>query len=219
MLKRSLLIAGMLLAGAFCVQAQSTCKCTLDDGSHAAATCPAGYMALCACSAASCNSRCVKLPSEPPKRLDVGALVSLLKTTPSNTIGESLSKFYGRNIVFESHVKNFAFDFPPSKAGAGSHWDVLEILAAGGKLTINGHSLDFWKNMRNNLLSGGEITISTGGGTVKTILDEISFISGKRFSLTSGDPAVIINEPVKGKGLSDIIQNLSKIGKVTIVEN
>lgn len=218
MFKKFLLVIGLLFVGTICAQAQSTCRCTLDDGSHAAANCPAGYTAVCACSSTGCNSTCAKLAAAASPGLQAGTLLSLLRTTAAGGISETLSKFYGRSVVFEPAAKNFTFDHPPAKTGA-SHWDVLDLLAAKGKLTINGQSLEFWETMRNNLLRGGEHTISTGGGTVQTILNEISFISGKRFSITSGNAAALVTEPIKGKGLTELIENLSKAAKVTISEN
>jgi hypothetical protein len=220
-LKRSVLIFALFLMGAAFVSsasAQSTCKCE-DSGNTATASCPAGLMALCACSTESCNSRCVK-PSPPaPKNLDIGAFVQTLKTTAPGEIGDVLSKSLGRVITFETPIKNFKFDYPPSKTGSSTHWDVLEVLAAKGKLMVNGHDIEFWKAQRDNLLGGGEIIISTGGGTAQAILNEIFFITGKRFSITSGNANALIAEPVTGSGLGQVVQNLSKIGKVTIVEN
>jgi hypothetical protein len=130
-----------------------------------------------------------------------------------------LTRSLGKTITFETPIKDFKFDYPPSKIGTSSHWNVLETLASKGKLRINGHDLEFWTAQRDNLLGGGEITISTGSGTVQAVLNEISFVSGKRFSVTAGNAAAIITEPIKGNGLNELIQSLSKAGKVTIVEN
>lgn len=221
MLKRSFLIFGLLVISVIsggAVQAQSTCKCE-DSNGTAAASCPAGLVALCACSGASCNSRCVKPAPEAPKRLDLNSLVMTLKNAAPGEIGSVLSRSLGKIVTFETSVKNFAFDYPPSKVGASSHWDILEALAGKGNLSVSGHDIAFWKAQRDNLLRGGATTISTGGGTVQTVLNEISFVSGKRFSITSGNAAAAVTEPVKGNGLNELIQSLSKTGKVTIAEN
>lgn len=221
LLKRSVLIFALFLMGAAFVSsasAQSTCKCE-DSGNTASASCPAGFIALCACSAGSCNSRCVKPATAPPKNLDMNAFVMTLKKSAAADIGDVLSRSLGKTVTFETPIKNFKFDYPPSKTGSSTHWDVLEALAAKGKLMVNGHDIEFWKAQRDNLLGGGEIIISTGGGTAQAILNEIFFITGKRFSITSGNANALIAEPVTGSGLGQVVQNLSKIGKVTIVEN
>jgi hypothetical protein len=218
MLARPLLVLSFLLAFTLCASAQSTCKCE-DHGSGAMASCSPGSIALCSCTSNGCSSRCVKPVLTPFKLPDINAFVTTLKQTAPADINDYLSKTLGKTVTFETPIKDFKFDYPPSKISKNTtHWDVLDALAAKGNLRIDDHDIDFWKAQRDYLLGGGAITISTGGGTVQSVLNNLAFITGKNFTVRSGDASSMISE-IKGSGLSELLQNLSKAGKVTITEN
>ncbi|HWP52439.1 MAG TPA: hypothetical protein VNK07_00095, partial [Candidatus Binatia bacterium] len=151
--------------------------------------------------------------------LSVNTLISKLQNQSAQNIQNILSKAFGKYVEFRPTKSDFTFEFSKSANPADSHWEILEYLAEHGSLKINGYDYDFWKAMRQTLLKGGEFNICTGNAPAKMILAEISFITGKRFSFTAGDPNTKVSVILKGFSLSDILQNLSNASKTTIVEN
>lgn len=218
MLKRSLLIFGLLLIGTFGVYAQSQCNCSLGSCSTSQ-SCPAGFIAVCTCSATGCSSECKKESGDLNDRIDPNGLIKTLSETDSKNIGNVLSKTFGKFISFEPAAKGFKFDYAPSKTGTRSHWEIFEFLRSKGTLKINGHDLEFWQGIKETLLNGGEFNLCFEEASVRMILNHLSFLSGKKLSIAGGDGQAKISGPLQGNNLSEILENLSKLGHVKIVEN
>jgi hypothetical protein len=145
--------------------------------------------------------------------------VSKLQKESVGNIGVYLSKTFGKIITFEPLNSKFKFEYLTSNVSTASHWEILEYLSKNGNLRINGHNLEFWQGLRQTLLKGGEFSFCTGSATSEMILGEISFITGKKYSIVSGNPNEKIQGEIKGNSLSEILENLSKSGKITIIEN
>ena len=218
-MKNLLLSFFFLLIGALGAYAQSSCSCSVPAGCSASQSCPNGYIAICTCNPSGCSSSCQKGGGGGPIGPgDGGRLESTLRTAAPEKIAGILSRAFPVFVAFEPR-QNFSFDLQISKAAPASDWDVLEYLDANGVLTINGQKLEFWKGIKDNFNNGGDLTICTGGATVDMVLRQLSFVSGKQFSVTIGDPQTIVNGAIHGKGLKDFLEILGKMGGVTIVEN
>jgi hypothetical protein len=218
-MKKLLLSLFFLLMGALAAYAQSSCSCSVPAGCSASQSCPNGYIAICTCNPSGCSSSCQKGGGGGPIGPgDGGRLVSTLRTTAPEKIAGVLSRTFPVLVAFEPR-QNFSFDFQESKSAAPSDWDILEYLDSNGVLTLNGQKLEFWKGVRDNFNNGGELTICVGGATVEMVLRQLSFVSGKQFSVTVGDSQTIVNGAVHGSGLKDFLETLGKMGRVTIVEN
>ncbi len=199
--------------------AQSACACS-NSVCSANQSCPSGYIAVCTCEATGCSSECKKesggiiIPELPTENL----IAQKLRETSVNSFAKVLSESFGKSISFEPTTDEFRFNYVSSKLVETSHWDILEYLDRNGELKINGHSVDFWKNRRNTLINGGEFAFCTSSISVNMLLREITFITGKRFSIISGDGNQKITGTIRGNILSEVIENLSKAGGVTIIE-
>lgn len=208
---------------AFSVSAQSmlpgpeaSCTCTQMGHCSASQTCPDGYFAVCTCSATGCSSSCSKLSGF--MDLSEASLVKKLQGDSVKNFGTVLSKAFKKVVAFEPNEPDFKFEFSISKDSKGSHWDILEYLAKNGNLKINGHDLDFWNGVRQNLLSGGGFKLCAGPVPASLVVEELSFISGTRYSIVSGDPQTKVTGPFTGNSISDIINGIDEQGKVTIVQ-
>lgn len=194
----------------------SSCACS-NSGCSASQSCPDGYIAVCTCSATGCSSSCSS--SGFVAELSEKILSENLRNESVKNFGKILSKAFGKVVTFEPTDTKFQFTYSGSDSLTASHWDILEYLAKNGNLKINGHNLDFWKGYRQTLLKGGEISFCTGNAPAELVLAEISFITGKKYSITSGNPKAKISGAIKGESLNEIILNLSRMAQITIVEN
>ena len=85
-----------------------------------------------------------------------------------------------------------------------------------GELTVNGHELGFWKNMRSTLLNGDKFQLCSS--RADAVLNEISFLSGKNFSIVAGETRTTLKGPIRGKSLQELLQSLSEAAKIEIAE-
>ena len=217
--QKLVLLFVIIIASAGAVLAQESCSCSAgNNGCTASRTCSAGWRAECTCSATGCSSQCVKLGEEENYRFfDNNSIVKSLRNTDAKNIGSVLSNTFSENISFEPTGKSFVFDFP--KKDSISHWEILEFLASKGNLKIHGYPLEFWQEMRESLLKGGELNICVGEASVANILKHVSFITGKKFTIVNGDEQAKIRGSVQGSNLDEFLQNLNKLGKVIIVRD
>lgn len=204
-----------IFIGTVNISAQSTCSC--GTSCSASQTCPDGYTAVCTCSASNCSSSCNRNQLE--FEFSATVLDSKLREESVKNIGKVLSKAFGKIVTFEPNNSKFKFEYSASDSPAVSHWDILEYLDKNGTLKINGHDLEFLRNMQQTLLKGGEFSFCTGSASVEMILSEINFLTGKKYSTASGDPKTKITVPIKGFSSIEILENLSKASQTTIVEN
>jgi hypothetical protein len=212
-MKKVFFVLSILLFTSVYSYSQESCSCSSTGGGCSASqTCPAGKSAVCTCSVTGCSSSC---QSDEPI-LDFGGTTNL-ETASVGEIGGIFSSISGMNVQFKPTNKNFRlFEATGSKS---SLWSLLDDLSQNGELTINGQKLDFWKGMRKTLLEGGEFKICSGGSSVRRLLKIVSFISGKSYSITSGDANTQITGRIEGNNLTEVLENLQKAGGVTIAEN
>lgn len=202
MFKKLAFVLTFLVFTSLNLYAQESCSCSTSSCS-ASQSCPAGKSAVCVCSATGCSSSCSggaeQLPDGGPQ-----------------SISSALSSDVALNFQFEPTNKNFTLT--SSKISGIPTWDLLEELSQNGKLTINGQNLDFWKDMNKTLLNGGEFRICSGGASVQRILGVISFVSGKKYTITSGNAEAVIKGRIEGNSLPEVLKSLQEKGEVTVAE-
>lgn len=210
LMKRVLLVFCFLSLFAIATQAQSQCACQC-RGCSVSQTCPAGKITVCTCSATGCSSRCEddNLPIEGFTDTD---FESAFETGDAKALRRYFSRTIGKRIDFVPDSKNPAIRFASSEKN--SHWEALAYLDKIGELTIDGHTLKFWTDMRDSFQKGGLVVISTS--RADKALREISFISGKKLHITSGDPKTRIDGPISGNGLDEFLENLGRAAGLTI---
>ncbi len=184
----------------------TSCFCSVEGLCSASQTCPDGYFAICNCSATGCTSYCSRLAGA--MDLSVESLTKKLQANPAEDLGSVLSKAFKRVVEFVPTSRNFKFDLKPADRERASHWDILQYLAENGDLKINGRDINFWLGVRRNMANGGEINLCTGPVAVRLIVDELSFLSGKHYSIVSGDTETKINGPFKGT-MGEMLANIS----------
>lgn len=196
------------------VYAQSTCSCS-NSSCSASQTCNAGYTASCTCQAAGCSSSCSK-DSELILEFAEPDFEKAIQAGDPKSIRQFFARTIGKIVEFTPASKSFRNSYSKSKSGVASDWNALEVLSGNGDLKIQGHPLKFWADIRDSFLKGGELIICTS--RADAALREIAFISGKKFSVISGDSRAPIKAPIKGNGLEDMLQSLRKAANIEIVE-
>ena len=200
-------------------QPQSSCKCKVGDGGCAASqSCPDGYLAVCSCSAFGCSSQCLAFGGDGrPGGLNEDEIGAAISKNDAKVLSLALSKFYRRFINFSPMDSTSQIPRPRSISPSPVDWTLLEFLDKNGHLTINGQPLSFWNGMRQTLLSGGAYQICSS--RADAVLNEISFVAGRSYSVAAGKAQARLDAPVKGNGLPELLLNLSRAANIRIQEN
>lgn len=197
--------------------AQSSCSCSVGNGGCSASqSCPAPSIAMCTCGASGCSSYCSGF--DPPDGLTESGISRAVKSAKPSIISEYLSKSLGKTIVFEPASSKFVLNEKTASAQSKSHWDLLTYLNTQGKVTVNGHDLNFWSGMRNTLTAGGPFKVCAGNATAQAILNEVNFISGRNYRIIGGDPSVRMEGTIEGNNISELLNNLSMTRSVMITD-
>jgi hypothetical protein len=214
-MKKIILVLAFFVFGTCASYAQSSCSCGVGNGGCTASqTCPSGKIAVCVCSGTGCSSSCNSEAFEMPLENVIQTNIDL---ATGKNIGDVLSTAYGKNITFEPTSNNFKFAYNSRDFKSKNHWSIFEYLSANGKLTINGHDVDFWKGVEETLIKGGEFSFCTSNASVRMLLNEITFLTGKRYIISS--PATNkISGAVRGNTLEELLLNLSNASGAKIEE-
>ncbi len=212
----------IFLLGVLTVSAQESCNCSSEAGGCTAGqSCSAGNIAVCSCTSSGCVSYCqAKGGGELP---EFSSYMPALQTRKASEYGNVLSSAFHKTIVFQPANPDFQISADKFNFTKANDWDVFGYLAANGKLTINGHDVKFWNEIRksfsDNAVKGNEIKFCLGMATPQEYLNELSFITGKRFSVISGNATEKLINPISGSNLTELLQNLGKAGQITIKQN
>lgn len=199
------------------IYAQSSCSCGVGSGGCTASqTCPSPQIAICTCSATGCSSYCNG--GDPPEGFSSN-LEALSNAKDGKEFNSILSRAAGKKIVFTPSSKSFTFDTDSSRKFQNGRIEMLEYLSNFGTVKVNGRDLKFWLDTRNDLLTGIEIAICSGGATVKSMLTELSFYTGKNYRVIAGDELTPVTQQLKGNGIQQILDKISTSYKVTIISD
>jgi len=192
------------------------CECSIVGHCSASQSCPDGYIAVCTCSATGCSSSCTKIDGV--MELSEPTLEKMLLGESAANFGKVLSKAFKKIVTFKPFDPNLKFEFNAENTARSTHWDLLDYLAKNGDLKINGHDLDFWKGVRQNLMSGGGFKMCAGPVAARLIVDELSFLTGTRYSIISGDQNTKVTGPFEGSTISEITEKIGRQANVVIAE-
>jgi len=136
-----------------------------------------------------------------------------MKSADAKTIRTYFARTIGKTVDFtpDSNKSTTAY----AGKEKANYWEALEFLDEVGTLRIEGHELKFWKDIRDSFLGGGQLMISSE--RIDSVLNELSFLTGKSFSVVSGDRSAKLNETVSGNGLEDFLGNLQKAANIKII--
>ncbi len=200
----------IVLCGWSFASAQTSCSCSAGNGGCSVSqTCEAGYLAICTCSATGCTSSCQSRDGQQPELLGPPLLSLALTGKDADEISSYLTDVFGKMVKFSPKTKNaFIYGFP---GRAASYWDVFDYLERNGTVTVNGSAISFWRDQHRQLKKGGELVLCVGGATPDAIARHLSFISGSKIDTNGGVSQMPITSTVRGKGLLQILNNLTGI--------
>lgn len=199
--------------------AQSTCSCSVGNGGCSASqSCPEGYIASCTCAASGCGSVCIRQDGPLPGGGD-NLSVSTLDNADVKTLTSVLSNSIGRTVSFVPFEVGFRFDISFTDRKAADAWTILENLSQKGELFVNGQKFDILRGYRKTLIEGGEFRICAPGMTVRALLGELSFLTGRKFDVIAGDPFSKVLGTVQGDSLASVLGDLERQTGVRIAKN
>lgn len=177
--------------------------------------CTAGISCLsgrptCVCTASGCTSYCST--GGGGDFYDGKTLLANLLSVSETEIANVLSKSTGRTIKFTPYKENFKMYYTLIPE---THWDILEYLSQNGELMIDGGDYRMWKKIREIVLSD-KLNICLGNATVASLINELSFFTGRKYQIISGNPNSKVNIEIKGMTIDGIIESLQRNNQVEI---
>jgi hypothetical protein len=95
-------------------------------------------------------------------------------------------------------------------------WDVLEAISKNGKVRVSGNDFETLKILHKALVSGERINVCFRKTTLKTILDELAFLTGFAIKDYPGEAQPLLNLTLKNATFKDIITAISTQSGVPI---
>ncbi|MBL8182864.1 MAG: hypothetical protein JNL64_14785 [Blastocatellia bacterium] len=215
MYKHLLLIVTILFSTAAITTAQSgpSCSCSVQNRCSVSQTCNPGWNAVCECGATGCTSSCEKITEE--NNFSVIGFEAALASGDSKTIQNYLRQASGRNVEFIATNAGTKLSLPRSTRDETTLWDAFALLSKNGRLRVGGQDFAHWIRVREMLNRGEEYTICSD--QVKSLLRHLEFVSGKRFTIVSGDVNSKLNGPVTGLGVNGVLETLKKVANIEVV--
>jgi hypothetical protein len=187
------------------------CNCKNDSAPKCSASisCANGG-AMCSCTEGGCNSYCATgAMGEFP---DGKTLLGRLQAASENEISAILTKALGKKVSFTPYRENSKLDYAIQPK---SHWSILEYLSQNGDLKINGVDYSVWNTFRNTI-TAGKGNFCVGNMTVERFVNEISFFSGKKYQVVSGNSNLKVDIPIKELTIDEVIETLQRQYQLSI---
>jgi hypothetical protein len=186
------------------------CSCT-DPVTKCSAniTCLVGTP-MCTCSSGGCTSYCST--GGGGDFYDGKTLLAKLLSVSETEIASVLTKSTGRTVKFTPYKENFKIYYT---AVPETHWEILEYLSQNGELTINGADYRMWKKIREIVLAD-KVNICLGNASVSSLVNELSFFTGRKYQIISGNPDAKVNIEIKEMTIEGIIESLQRNNQVVI---
>jgi hypothetical protein len=141
-------------------------------------------------------------------------LVTLrLKGSDSKQVAAELARVTHEEVVFNQSTPGDVFSLDVKNAPL---WNVLEILSARGKVRIAGEEFSHFQAIRNTLVSGGRLMVCVRRTTVKRLVAELAYLSGRNFRVTGGDGRAQINFTATNATLEEIVAQVEAEASVRI---
>lgn len=187
------------------------CACRNDSAPKCSANinCATGS-AMCSCTEGGCSSYCADgAMGEFP---DGKTLLGRLQAGGENEISVVLTKALGKRVSFSPYKDNSKLDYAIQPE---SHWSVLEYLSQNGNLKINGVDYTVWKTLRKTVTTG-KVNFCVGNMTVERLVNEISFFSGKKYQVVSGNSNLKVDIAIKQLTIDEVIETLQRHYQLSI---
>lgn len=180
-----------------------TCSCKGPDAScEVSVTCRRGCGAICAPNDA-CYAACGNFEAD---LLHVRVTLQI-NNGDSKEVSSSLSSQTGKEIEFiPRKVKDrFTLDLKDSPL-----FTALDTLSRRGRITVNGTDFTKFQKLRTIMLRDGRVSISFNNITARDAVDKLSFLSGLRFRVVSGDVEAPVSLSLQNATLGEIITHISE---------
>lgn len=185
-----------------------SCSCASADGScSASVSCISGCTAYC-----GNDNNCVAYCSGTSLELGAKFNFQSQSATYSQLVAE-VSRVGGRQIEFSVAKPNEVFNVGFKQAKV---WDALELLSEHGTVYVAGQDFERLKSLRRVLLYEGKVTYCVNNTRFRTVVNDLSALTGLRLRIAGGNPTV--NVRLENATLKDIISGVSAQTGIKIVE-
>ena len=144
---------------------------------------------------------------------DMETLMTKLRASDASEYGAILSSALGKQITFTALDKNVQLG---NLGSPRTHWDILEYLSQNGELKINGRGMEEWQKIRN--VFAAEPGFCNKNVSVGTLLNELTFFTGRRFTVAAGNADAKLNFELKGLSLAEILAALESANQIVVNE-
>jgi hypothetical protein len=191
-----------------------SCSCTATDGTcTASVTCQGGCTAFCG-SSGPCRASCNGSGGLGPDQPDYSSITLRLYNSSSKQLSSEVARAIGRDVVFLPTDRKATYNIEFSNAGV---WDILETLSKSGKVRIAGDDFEALKVLHNTLVSGERINLCIRKTPLRTILNELAFLTGLSIKAYPGEGQPLLNLTLKTATFKDIIVAISAQSGVPIM--
>ena len=179
---------------------QKTCVCkSADGGCETSIGCSQhGCTAICGPSN-GCYSKC-------GRDLLITHFTLSLVNKSSKEIISALSHLTGNNIEFIPRKLHGSFTIDIRD---DDMWNALDYFYERGKVTVNGVDWEKYREIRRGVLDGGKISVEFNDISVKDAFSHLSFLSGLRFRIRSGDEEELFSISLTEVTLSEVVARIS----------
>ncbi len=212
-MKAPLIVAALLLSLVTFVPAATgqTCSCKAPDApNEVSVTCRHGCGAICAPNNA-CYAACGNFETD---LLHVRVTIQINKGG-SKEVASLLTSQTGKEIEFVPRKMNdrFTLDLKDSPL-----FSALDILSKRGQITVNGTDFGKFQKLRTLMLRGGKVSLDFNNVPVREAVDKLSFLSGLRFHIVSGDAQAPVSISLQDVTLDEIVTRISEQTGVKIMK-
>jgi len=131
----------------------------------------------------------------------------------SNEIVSALSHLTGNSIEFIPRKRQASFTIDIKD---DDMWNALDYFYERGKVRVNGVDWGKYREIRRGVLEGGQISVDFNNISVRDALGHLSFLSGLRFRVESGDAERLFSISLGNVTLGEVIAGISSQAGVRI---
>jgi hypothetical protein len=181
---------------------KATCSCekTADNTCRGTVTCPDGCTSLCG-SNDMCYLSC---------RSDL--LYERINQKFVNKRGEEIAALLStqthKRIQFVPYSRNTRSRYS-LEIKDDDIWNALNFLDRHGNVKVNGVDFDTLRKLRREMRAGRKVSVTFIGIPAKSAVDRLSFITGLRLHVKSGDDEKLVSMSLQQVTLTEIIDRIS----------
>lgn len=202
----ALLLALLTLAPA---AAGQTCTCSAPGKTSCSVTCSGGCSAVCVRKA--CWASCGDAESQ-----QLRMRVTLTGNAfDAKAVSDQLTEQTGSKIVFTPRRPGGTHNFEHNN---NSLYDVLTLLAKRGSVMVNGMDFRELQRLGAAMTGGGGASFKSDKLAVRKVLERLYLMTGRSFSVESGDPDALVSLSLPKATLREVIAGIEEKAKVKLTQ-